>query len=77
MSALGGGIMLYRGEAVSAEARKLVSMGTDTYLLELALRNFDGDYYGQVDLLKGLFSQKTIGRHDNSARGIHHINTSR
>jgi len=37
---------------VRAEARKLASMGTGTYLRELALHNFDGDYYNRVDLLK-------------------------
>ena len=44
--------MLYHGEAVRAEARKLASMGTDTYLHELALHNFDGDYDNRVDFLK-------------------------
>ena len=44
--------MLYHGEAVRAEVGKFASMGTDTYLRELALHNFDGDYYNRVDLLK-------------------------
>ena len=46
------GIPLYHVEAVRAEARKIVSMASDPYLLELALHNFDGDYYGQVNILK-------------------------
>ena len=47
--------MLYRGEAVRAEARKLASMGTGTYLRELALHNFDGDFVNnRVDFLKNV-----------------------
>ena len=60
MSALNGGIMLYREEAVRAEARKLRSMGTDAYLLELVLHNFNSDYYERVDLLKNVIKHNGL-----------------